>query len=544
MSKDLGNQMARTEIVESGPVSAGQVSQRPLVAVAAVMLGSFLASFDTRLLSLALPDIRGAMAMSFDEGSWFNTAGTAPQILIAPAVAWLATAFGVRRVLGIPSLVYVVVSIFIPLVRDFHTLLALNIVHGFLLGTFVPATLLVIVRVLPIQWWVPALAIYCIRVGFSMNSGVALVGFYLEHAGWQWIYWQGALIAPLLAFLVYLGSPPEPINRELVKDADWGGMLLLGCGTAMIFAGLDQGNRLDWLNSGTVVSLLVSGAALTVGFFINEAVVRKPWAHANVLLSRNIGLALLTVLLFTLTSLSNSSLAPGFLTNIAQLRLNQSGALFLVYATLPMLVLVPLSVYLVETHDLRITLMIGLAAFAAAGLLGTQLTHEWSPVDFIPMALLQSVGQSFALLAAIMLTLANSNPARSTAFAAYIQVMRLCGAEFGVSLMATWLRIREQVSSNLLGLKVMRGDADTTHVLSQMAARFTSHGASAALARATSTLAAAIQREANTLAYIDGFWLTTWLAIVALVCVGFMNPPPVGPFSPKRVPGKPPLKSR
>jgi DHA2 family multidrug resistance protein len=533
MSTSQVHQMSQTKVVESRPVSVGKISQRPLVAVAAVMLGSFLASFDTRLFSLALPDIRGAMAMSFDEGAWFNTAGTAPQILIAPAVAWLATAFGVRRVLGIPSLIYAVVSILIPLVSDFHTLLALNIVHGLLLGIFVPATLLVIIRVLPIQWWVPALAIYCIRVGFSMNSGVALVGFYLEHAGWQWIYWQGALIAPLMALLTYWGTPPEPISADLVKDADWGGMLLLGCGTAMIFAGLDQGNRLDWLNSGTVVSLLVSGAALTIGFFINEAVVQKPWAHANVLLSRNIGLALLTVLLFTLTSVSNSSLAPGFLTNIAQLRLNQSGPLFLIYATLPMLVLVPLSIYLVERHDLRITLMVGLAAFAAAGLFGTQLTHEWSPGDFIPMALLQSVGQCFALLAVIMFTLANSNPARSTAFAAYIQVMRLCGAEFGVSLMATWLRIREQVNSNLLGLNVARGDADAVRVLSRMAAPFVSHGASAAAARATSTLAAAIQREATTLAYVDAFWLTTWFAISALICVAFMTPAPVGPFSPK-----------
>jgi DHA2 family multidrug resistance protein len=532
----MGHQMSLTSVVESGPISLGKLSQRPLVAVAAVMLGSFLASFDTRLLSLALPDIRGAMSLSFDEGAWFNTAGTAPQILIAPAVAWLATAFGVRRVLGIPSLVYAVISILIPLVRDFHALLALNILHGLLLGIFVPATLLVIIRVLPVQWWVPALAIYCIRVGFSMNSGVALVGFYLEHAGWQWIYWQGALIAPLMALLAYAGTPAEPVNTELVKDADWGGMLLLGCGTAMIFAGLDQGNRLDWLNSGTVVSLLVSGGVLTIGFFVNEATVEKPWAHANVLLSRNIGLALLTVLLFTLTSLSNSSLVPGFLTNIAQLRLNQSAPLFLVYATLPMLILVPLSVYLVETRDLRITLMTGLAAFAAAGLLGTQLTHEWSLADFIPIALLQSVGQSFALLAAIMFALANSNPARSTAFAAYFQVMRLCGAEFGVSLMATWLRINEQVSSNLLGLNVMRGNADAVRVLAQLATRFTSQSGSGAAARATATLAAAVQREANTIAYIDAFWLTTWLAIAALVCVAFMTAPPVGPFSPRSGP--------
>ena len=34
----------------------------------------------------------------------------------------------------------------------------------------------------------------------------------------------------------------------------------------MIYAGLDQGNRLDWLESGTVTALLLSGAVLFAGF--------------------------------------------------------------------------------------------------------------------------------------------------------------------------------------------------------------------------------------------------------------------------------------
>ena len=36
-------------------------------------------------------------------------------------------------------------------------------------------------------------------------------------------------------------------------------MLLLGLGMAMIYSGLDQGNRLNWLESGTVVALLCVG---------------------------------------------------------------------------------------------------------------------------------------------------------------------------------------------------------------------------------------------------------------------------------------------
>jgi DHA2 family multidrug resistance protein len=46
------------------------------------------------------------------------------------------------------------------------------------------------------------------------------------------------------------------------------------------------------------------------------------------------------------------------------------------------------------------------------------------------------------------------------------------------------------------------------------------------------TVAALVQREANVLAYIDGFWLTFWIAIVALGFVALMTRAPQGPFSP------------
>src|ERR1700712_5268138 len=375
--------MAQSKIIESGPVSTGGLSHRPMFAVGAVLLGSFLANFDTRIFSVGLPDIRGALSLSFDEGAWLSTAATASQIFIAPAVAWMATAFGLRRVLGISSLLYALVSLLIPLVRDYNLLLALNIVHGLLLGTFVPATLMIILRNLPMHWWLPAIALYAIRVGLSLNSGIPAVGFYVEYVGWQWLFWQDVIVAPLLWLFVYLGTPREEVNTKLVEEADWGGMLLLGVGLAMIYAGLDQGNRLDWLESGTVVALLGGGGFLTAAFFINESLVRQPWAHANVLFSRNVGLALTVLLLYTMTSLSNSSLAPNFLGVIAQLRPEQTGWLFLIYAVLPMLAWVPLSVFLMRRIDAKTVLIIGLSAFAAAGLLGTEVTHAWALGDFV-----------------------------------------------------------------------------------------------------------------------------------------------------------------
>lgn len=515
-----------------GPISQGGIAPRPLFAVGAVLLGSFLANFDSRLTSVGLPDLRGAFSLGFDEGAWLSTAGIGSQIFIAPAVAWLATVFGLRRVLGVPSLVYALVSLVIPFVHDYTTLIVLSIAHGLLLGTFVPATLMIVFRNLPIRWWLPAIAIYSIRVGFALNTSTSLVGFYVDNWGWQWLYWQGVVIAPLMALMVYLGTPAEPVNRELLRNADWGGMLLLGTAVSMIYAGLDQGNRLDWLESGAVMSLLLGGGALFILFLINEALVPEPWAHVNVLFSRNIGLSLVVILLYTLTSLSNSSLVPNFLSVVGGLRPEQTGVLLLTYGALPMFVLLPVSIYLLRHFDARIVLIFGLSAFAAANLLGTQLSHDWARDDFVTIVMLQSVGQAFTLLPIILLAVSNSNPARATSFAAYIQIMRLGGAEIGVALMGTWLRVREQIHSNTLGLHIETGGFDVTRLLKQLSEYFASHGAAIAPARAIGTLAARVQREANTLAYIDGFWLCFWLAMVALGVTALITRAPPGPFTP------------
>jgi len=524
--------MAESSGAAQGPISRGGIAPRPLFAVGAVLLGSFLANFDSRLTSVGLPDLRGAFSLGFDEGAWLSTAAIGSQILIAPSVAWLATAFGLRRVLGIPSLLYALISLVVPLVHDYTALIALSIAHGVLLGTFVPATLMIVFRNLPIRWWLPAIAIYAIRVGFALDTGTAMVGFYVDHLGWQWLYWQGVVLAPLMGLMVYLGTPREPINKDVLRDADWGGMLLLGTGVSMIYAGLDQGNRLDWLESGTVAALLIGGGLLCVAFLVNEALVRRPWAHVSVLLSRNIGLALVVILLYTLASLSNSSLVPNFLANVVQLRPEETGALLVTYGALPMFVMVPLSIFLLRHVDPRGLLIIGLSAFATANLLGTQLTHDWALDDFVTIALLQSIGQAFTLLPILIIAVSNSDPARATAFAAYIQIVRLGGAEIGVALMGTWLRVREQIHSNFLGQHLQQGAADVGRLLKQLSDNFAGRSASTAAARALGSLSALVQREANVLAYIDGFWLTFWLAIIALVLVAFINRAPPGPLTP------------
>ncbi|MGH6911081.1 MAG: hypothetical protein ACREEG_12915, partial [Phenylobacterium sp.] len=129
------------------------------------------------------------------------------------------------------------------------------------------------------------LTIAGLAIGFA---AALLIGLYDTHFGWQWIYWQDMILAPIIGGLVWLGTPHEKVDVGLLERADWGGMALLGTGWALIYAGLDQGNRLDWLNSGVIVGLLVAGGAMLLAFVVAELIVEQPLIDFKVAAQPNV----------------------------------------------------------------------------------------------------------------------------------------------------------------------------------------------------------------------------------------------------------------
>jgi DHA2 family multidrug resistance protein len=518
-------------ILRLPPRGTARPTHHPILAVCAVLLGPFIVGFHSRLFGIGLVDLRAAFGLGVDESAWLNTLSTAPQIVLAPCVAWLAATFGVRRVTVIPALLYALLSLAIPFVRQFELLALLHVIHGTLLGVFVPATLLIIFRNLPVRWWVSAIAIYAFRSAFTANAGTALLDFYVQHLGWQYLYWQDVALAPVMAILALFGAPHEEVDQDLVRDADWGGMLLLGFGLGLLFVAIDQGNRLDWFENGFVTAAIVGGCVLIVAFFVNEALVKKPWANIRVVGARNIALLLSIALLYLLSALSNTSLISNYLSTLPQLRPEQIGQTLVIWCCIPLFMLTPMAVWAMHRIDGRWVLLIGLSCFASAALLGTGLTGDWSGDNFRAMCVLQGAGHILTFLPIIVLTIGNASPRNATALAAYIQVVRLLGTETAQALMTTFLRKREQLYSFLIGLNVEKGGDLPVAALSGLTRRLAPLGQATAQLRGTGILGQAVQRQANVLSFIDGFWVTFWAAAAGLVVLAFVTKAPPGPLT-------------
>jgi MFS transporter, DHA2 family, multidrug resistance protein len=500
-----------------------------------VLLGAFLSSLNTRLTTFGLADIRGGMALGFDEGSWLTTVFGAAQMVAAPSAAWLSMVIGTRRFLLWASAIFALTSLMVPLTRDFDTIIALQLMRGLAVGAFIPASLGFILRSLTPQWWIWGLAAYAFRFVFSQNIAGSLEAFYSENGAWQWIFWQNAALTPVLIALVWYAMPREGVNLMLLRQTDWRGLALVGVGLGLVYAGLDQGNRLDWLNSGVVTGLFAGGGLLVIAFIATELTAEYPLIRLRVVAKRNVWVPAVLISIYGFGVMATAFVLPDYLTRVQGLRELQIGDV-LNWIALPQFVFVPLAAVLLRRIDARIWVALGFALIACGSWLNTGLTHDWAGDDFLPSQIVGAVGLAFGITALIVFGVANITPAEAPTIAAVIQIARLFGNEVGSAFVQTYVRVREQVYSNLTGLHFFSGSHQGDSAVAASSAPFAARpsGLGDPTSQGLATIANLIRRESFVLAYIDGFWIIAWVLAAGIALLLLLRPPPANPLTPPR----------
>src|SRR4029077_6402029 len=194
---------------------------------------------------------------------------------------------------------------------------------------------------------------------------------------------------------------------------------------------------------------------------------------------------------------------------------------------------------LLRRIDARILVAVGFALIAYAAWLDTGLTHDWAGNDFLPSQIAGAVGRAFGITALIVFGVANIPPADAPTIAAMIQIGRLFGNEIGTAFVQTFVRVREQVYSNLTGLHFIAGSHRSDSAVAAATALFTAHpvGAGDPALQGLAGIGSLIRREAYVLGYIDGFWIIAWVLTGGIMLLLCLRPPPPNPLPPPRSDG-------
>lgn len=525
----------------------GELSLHPLLAMAGVAFGAMISTMNSRLLSVGLPDIRGAMGLGLDEASWIPTALGMATMFIGPFSVYLGGIFGWRKVLLICAGILVPVSILIPFAPNLPVMIAFEIVAGITSGSFYPLALSFILRNLPVQYSIFAIGLYASGIDFSTNSAIPLHAFFMQHLSWRWDFYTTALATPLMMWLIYVGIPPSPPHAGKDFLSKWMSFLYASLGLALLYGALDQGERLDWLNSGTFVAMLSSAAFLLLVTFGRRLAMPNPFVDLPFLREGDTLLMGAVLICFRFVLLTTVILIPQFLGVVRSHRPEQIGGILLVVA-LPQLPLALLAALWLRHTDTRLPLAVGFSLVAISCIMNSHLSSAWDRIDFIPSQIVMAFGQSLAftgLLANIIMQAFNTNalgkPQWVLTFSAYFHTCRIFGGECGASLMTHFLSSREKLHSYLIGLHVSAGDWTVQQRLTILSAGMSpnSNGADGASAGAVGLLAMQVRQQAYTQAIIDGFILCAWGVIVCLAVVLLLKRPPINYSDLRDVPGKP-----
>jgi DHA2 family multidrug resistance protein len=226
------------------------------VGILAVFLGAGLATLNGRLLSVGLPDLRGSLGLSFDEASWIPTALNMAMMFSGVFVVFLNAFWGPRRILLPAAAIFMFASLLLPFAPNYQMMLALVVVAGIASGTFYSLTMTFVLTALPKRLIIFGIAAYAADIVFISNIASLLEGWYIEHLSWHWIFWTAALVAPVMMICVYFGIPRRP---SVDPRPSWRGFTYFSLGLALLYGALDQGERLDWFNSGTIAAMCVTG---------------------------------------------------------------------------------------------------------------------------------------------------------------------------------------------------------------------------------------------------------------------------------------------
>jgi MFS transporter, DHA2 family, multidrug resistance protein len=512
-----------------------EVSTRPLIGILGVVLGAGLVTLTGRMLTLGLADLKGHVGISFDNGAWLDSAYNASLMFIGPFSVYLGGLLGPRRILLSAAGLFTLSCLFLPLIHSYSLLIAVLILAGLTSGTFYPLTLTFALRNIPLRYLPFTIALYATFVDGAVNIAPSLYGWYRDHLSWQWMFWNSATIAPVMMLCIYLGIPAQPPRKKSGPAPSFVGFLYLSFGLALIFAALQQGQRLDWFRSGVFNACFWSG-----WFFLLCALIRR-LRSPNFLVAlpylRNWNTLLLGGLLFwfRFTLCTTIILIPQSLA-IRGLEASQIGPA-VIWSAVPLIPVAFIAGYLLlRKLDPRLLFAAGLACTAFSAWLNSQYTSVWAAENFYRTELLTGVGQAFAfigLVGCIVLEAIFSGglakPERVLTFSAFFHVIRLFGGTAGAIYMGHFVAQREKLHSNLLGVHVSSGAWTTVQNIQAMAAGLyaKSYGLAAATGRSVDVIAARLRLQAYTLSIMDGFLLISWSCACALILVALLRESPL-----------------
>lgn len=231
--------------------------------VAVLAIAVFMSSLDLFIVNLAFPSIaRDYAGTGLGTLSWILNAYTIVfAAVLIPAGRW-ADRVGRRRALVVGLAAFTGGSLLCGLAPSVGWLVAARVVQAVGAGVMVPASLSLLLAVVPVQQRARALGSWSAFGALGAALGPVIGGVLVE-IGWRWVFWVN-LPAGVVAIVLALRLVPESREAGQRRRPDLVGALLLAVAVGLVAAALVKTADWGWASVRFWVLLVAAAVCLLV----------------------------------------------------------------------------------------------------------------------------------------------------------------------------------------------------------------------------------------------------------------------------------------
>src|SRR5450830_1584596 len=509
--------MSTTQTLPAYGQVTGAVSSRTWLAVAAGMLGAFMAVLDIQITNSSLKDILGSLSATQEEGSWISTAYLVAEIIVIPLTALLTRVFSLRGYMMGTTALFLVFSTLCGFAWNLESMIVFRMAQGFTGGALIPMAMTLVMSKLPPAKRSTGMALFGLTATLAPAMGPTLGGYLSELYGWPSIFYINWVPGVLLMAGIAYGLDKEKMRLDQLWNADWLGIgfMALGLGCLTIF--LEEGNSKDWFDSLFIITFATLAVVGLLGWVITSTTREQPFVNLGLYGQRNFLVATVLSAVMGMGLYGSSFLLPLFLGQIAGYSPMQIGEVIM-WVGLPQLFIMPFVAKLSGKIDNRILCSFGLLLFGGSCMMNAYMDASTGYDQLLWSQVVRALGQPFVMLTLSNFAMKGIAPKDMPSAPSLFNMTRNLGGSIGIALLATALSTREHFHSQRLGEAINSFSSATQLRIDQLTASFMDKGADAVTAgnQALQAIDGIVRRESYVMAYNDSFLI---VGAILLACI-------------------------
>jgi len=318
--------------------------------VLVTLIGAFMATLDSSIVNVAIPNIMNVFNASTRTVQWISTSYLLTLGVVVPLSGWLGDTLGYKRLYILSLAVFLAGSLFCALSWDLNSLIIARVIQAIGGGMIVPTMTAMIFQIVPRDKIGGGMGVFGIAILVAPAIGPTLGGYLVEFVNWRWIFTINLPIGVIGIILSWIVLPE--FQSQETGPFDVAGALTSIVALFCLLLALSKGSDWGWGAEPTVLLFLTSFVAFVLFVYI-ELTADAPLLELRVFKYATFTMANLTIIATQIGLYAGVFFLPLFLQNVRGLGAMETG-LLLMPGALVSGVMMPLSRAASATRSLNV----------------------------------------------------------------------------------------------------------------------------------------------------------------------------------------------